>query len=146
MHLPAGQMQSRRRVSPGDGHKQRLRSCWLLHDPAKQLIDDIACLALPQRPGLALLGFIAFAKLKFGHRHGAVLAVALDRGVLCKATAQDGQRRLDHGAVPAPAFLAEGLGMSTAIEYEYSFEEEATQYGYTQRISFLPSGPRGGRA
>ena len=33
--------------------------------------------------------------------------------------------------------LRNGL-MSTAIEYEYSFEEAATQYGYTQRI-FIPA-------
>ena len=36
--------------------------------------------------------------------------------------------------------------VSTAIEYEYRFEEAATQYGYTQRISFLSGGPRAGRA
>lgn len=40
----------------------------------------------------------------------------------------------------------QGWLLSTAIEYEYRFEEAATQYGYTQRISFLSGGPRAVRA
>jgi hypothetical protein len=47
-----------------------------LSDLSKGLLDNVARLSLAQRPRFALFGLIALAKLEFGDRHRAIVAIA----------------------------------------------------------------------